>query len=76
MIGSPDHIGNDPDNPPITDLDLRVYTPSGALAGSSLTSRGNVEIVQFPISVSGNYSIVVSRYSGTVPQDAFAIAWW
>ena len=70
------HSGGTPSNPSISDLDLYVYDPNGNLVGSSTTTRGNVEIVQFSPSTSGYYTIKVTRASGTTTEDAFAVAWW
>ncbi len=63
-------------NPAISNLDLYVYAPNGTLVASSTTTRGNVEIVQFTPTVSGTYTIKVTRPSGTTDKDALALAWW
>nr|MDD6335089.1 S8 family serine peptidase [bacterium] len=63
-------------NPTLSDLDLQVYAPNGTLVASSTQRRGNVEIVQFKPTVSGTYTIKVTRISGTESQDSIALAWW
>nr|MDD6335073.1 S8 family serine peptidase [bacterium] len=73
VSGSTAPIINDP---PLSDLDLEVFNPNGTSVGYSRMRNGNVEIVQFKPTVSGTYTIRVSRHSGTNAQDSFALAWW
>lgn len=63
-------------NPSISNLDLYIYAPDGTLVASSKMLYGNVEVVQFNPTVTGNYTIRVIRTAGTSDKDAFALAWW
>ena len=45
------------------DLDLRVYDPSGALVGSSLSWDNNFESVEFEPTTTGTYTFKINRYA-------------
>lgn len=58
------------------DLDLRVYSPSGALVASSSSWDNNNEFVEFTPTQTGEYTIRIRGFS--VPADLFTyygIAW-
>lgn len=60
-----------------TNLNLTVLNPSGVSVGSSTTTYGNFEIVQFHPTVSGTYTIRITK-SGTnnSTQEHVGIAVW
>lgn len=60
-----------------TDLDLRVYDPYGNFVASSTTVSSNFEIVEFDPTVSGQYSIRISRVgTSTSTREHVGIAIW
>jgi hypothetical protein len=58
----------------MANLNLYVYDPNGTLVGSSTTSMGNFEIVQFIPTVSGNYRIEITGSSEE--KEYIGIALW
>lgn len=59
---------------PFSNLDLKVYDPSGIEMKSS-TKKANFEVVEFTPSVTGTYTIMVSRAaSATADEEIVGIA--
>lgn len=58
-------------------LDLNIYIrdPSGCIVGSSITTKNNVEIVDFVPTVTGTYTIIVNREDFSSETAYYGIAW-
>jgi subtilisin family serine protease len=52
-------------DPLLTDLDLRLYNPSGGLVKSSTTSNNSYEIVRTTTGASGTWTCRISKYSSS-----------
>lgn len=62
----------------ITNLNLEVIDPNGnavGAVGSSVTSNNNVEIVQFAPTMTGTYTIRVTRADSSSETVYYALAW-
>ncbi len=57
-----------------SNLNLQVLGPNGNIVASSTTSYSNFEIVQFAPTITGNYTIKVSRASGTSTLENIGLA--
>lgn len=68
------HSSATPTGDPFSNLDLQVLDPNGSVVGSSTTDYGNFEIVQFVPTVTGYYSIKVTRTSGSASKENIGIA--
>lgn len=56
-------------------LDLEVYDSNGNIVGSSITTRNNVEIVEFDNPTPGTYTIVVRRGDSSTEALWYGLAW-
>ncbi len=70
-----DHSTNTITESPLANLDLYVYGPDGNLLGSSTTTKGNFEIVQFVPTVTGTYRIQI-RCTNSDLKEYVGIAVW
>lgn len=68
------HTSDEISGQAMANLNLYVYDPNGTLVGSSTTSMGNFEIVQFIPTVSGNYRIEITGSSEE--KEYIGIALW
>jgi hypothetical protein len=64
-------------DPLSTDLDLRVYSPSGVFVTSSLSINNNYEIVDFIAPETGNYRVQVRAWKRSQESAnlGFGLAW-
>jgi len=62
----------------LSDLDLAIKDPNGNAIPTAISTlnNNNYEIVQFIPSISGNYSIIITRSSGSSDKDFIGIAVW
>jgi hypothetical protein len=65
---------------PLSDLDLYIYDPSGALVGYSTAGpssvNNNYELVEFLPKVSGTYTLKIVGASGVTNPEYVGVAWW
>lgn len=61
-----------------TDLDLRLYNPSGNLVDSSSSSSYNTEYIRYTASVSGYYTLKVYQWGNyaTIGSEYIGVAYW
>ena len=61
-----------------TDLDLKLYNPSGNLVASSISSGDNQEYIRFTASNSGYYTLKVYQFGNyaTVGKEYITVAYW
>lgn len=59
------------------DLDMRVKNPSGVVVGSSLSHDNNYEIVEFKSTISGTYTVEISkiRWDSGYPSERLGYAY-
>jgi serine protease AprX len=60
----------------LSDLDLEVYAPNGALAAYSISAVNNVELVKFTPTVTGAYTIKVVGYTLQNDTEWISLAWY
>jgi len=58
-----------------SDLDLRVYRPSGSEIASSVSVVNSFEIIEFTADETGNYDVRVRRVSWSATYEYIGIAW-
>jgi hypothetical protein len=61
---------------PSADLDLNIIGPGGALVAGSGSWDNNFEIVEFTPTVTGNYTIQVSKYGCALTPGYVGWAWY
>lgn len=59
----------------ITNLNIQVRDPNGNVVGASTTTNNNVEIVDFVPSITGTYTITVTRADASNETVYYALAW-
>lgn len=60
----------------MTDLDLKIYDPSGGYINGSYTIDRNFEVVDFTAPVSGTYKAHTIRWQFEADYERFGAAWW
>ena len=74
-VASGDHGESEITTGSFCDLNLEVIGPDGTVVGSSVTTKNNVEIVEFDPNVSGTYTIVVRRGDASAETIWYGLAW-
>ncbi|MDY0075488.1 MAG: PPC domain-containing protein [Acholeplasmataceae bacterium] len=61
-----------------TDLDLRLYNPSGNLVDSSSSSNYNIEYIRYTAGASGYYTLKVYQWGNyaTIGTEHIGVAYW
>ena len=60
----------------VSDLDLYIIDPTGAIVASSTTANNNTELVEFTPAVTGTYTILVDGYILENDYEIFGLAWY
>ncbi len=75
-ISGDHHENGTPTDEVLADIDMQVFDPNGNRVGSSTSSRGNVEIVEFVPTMAGEYTIKLCVYSRNGEKFYYGLAWW
>ncbi len=75
-ISGTNHATNSPTVGTMSNLDLKVLSPSNTIMAQSTTVHGNFEIVQFTPTYTGTYTIKIEDMGGHQGKDYIGIAVW
>jgi serine protease AprX len=75
-ISAPSHPGAAVTERLLSDLDLEVYAPNGALVAYSVSAVNNVELVDFTPTVTGTYTLRVVGYTLQNDTEWISLAWY
>ena len=74
QVSSNNHTGTINSNIPLTDINMALYDPNGNMVGYS-ASPSPFEIIHFPTTQTGTYTLQIAKDEYSTTSESFAIAW-